>query len=559
GAGMTTNRLMDILKSRAVDLPHIVHESENPTLFDVKDSKGHEGVHELPRISTQQKQENLNGSIWGTTTPLFGQSLLRFSLSFIIQDEISASPAEIARAYMGSRTSEAGPIFKSMVEKGESSGLRGDDAAIKPYVPSPSAKSSTCWPGAMVQDAYLTPRSQRGRYGLHNFSRTPYSRTIFSKSKPRFTQMQGEYNHIPSTPSHQSETPIYGQVKLRTDTLEGGYGSVGPIRRTRNKIGAESSLRRSAYFHSSINGPSQVEKFNALPGIVRNLEPGETSGTPKFPLQDGKPHFSEVGVPTVHSHTSLIARQILEHIDRNPPTPKEKSDELKLTIKWKKPDFSDVSTVLSNEKNGLVHQGNSDVIVPPPESDHRVNDVLNKGYTSSEMNFGSMLTNNGRTTADFISTPDLLIKPTYEDVTKIIPDAGNFDVNLQQKPLLHTSVMKPLLPSISVNNSRWMFASDNSSGFTFPVSASSSVLSEPPTPSIVPSFSAGGLHPSKEESTIPTYSFGSKRTSAPLAFTFPSTSTATVQDDACDIKFSFGSDEKTRLSFSSFGKNAICY
>lgn len=101
------------------------------------------------------------------------------------QDEIGASPIEIARAYMDSRALEAGPSSKNMIHTIESTMLHGDEAAIKPYDPSPSKKSSTCWPGAVVQDAYITPQSQRNRYGLHNFPRTPYSRTLLTKSKSK--------------------------------------------------------------------------------------------------------------------------------------------------------------------------------------------------------------------------------------------------------------------------------------------------------------------------------------------------------------------------------------
>lgn len=85
---------------------------------------------------------------------------------------------------MDSRVLEAGPSSRGMVHTVESSALRGNEAAIKSYALSPSPKSSACWPGAVVQDSYVTPQSQ-SRYGLYNFPRTPYSRTILSKSKSR--------------------------------------------------------------------------------------------------------------------------------------------------------------------------------------------------------------------------------------------------------------------------------------------------------------------------------------------------------------------------------------
>lgn len=102
-------------------------------------------------------------------------------------DEIGASPIEIARAYMGSRASEIGMSSKSMTLKDENSFLQVANFTLKPAIPSPCSKQSACWPGVMVKDErdYLTPQSQRGRSGLHSFPRTPYSRTIFSKSKSK--------------------------------------------------------------------------------------------------------------------------------------------------------------------------------------------------------------------------------------------------------------------------------------------------------------------------------------------------------------------------------------
>lgn len=102
-----------------------------------------------------------------------------------VRDEIGASPIEIARAYMNSRASDVDTSSKSVIHTVESTVLNGDEAAIKPYDPSASKKLSTCWPGAVVQDAYVTPQNQRSRYGFHNFPQTPYSRTLLTKSKSK--------------------------------------------------------------------------------------------------------------------------------------------------------------------------------------------------------------------------------------------------------------------------------------------------------------------------------------------------------------------------------------
>lgn len=122
---------------------------------------------------------------------------------------------------------------------------------------------------------------------------------------------------------------------------------------------------------------------------------------------------------------------------------------------------------------------------------------------------------------------------------------------------------KPIFPSITINKpeSKWAFSSDSGSAFTFPVSgASSGMLSEPPTPSIFPSTSLGGGQPLllKPETPVPSYSFDSKKTSPSLVFSFPSINSDTIHTEASNIKFSFGSDDHTRLSFGSVGKDAVC-
>lgn len=92
---------------------------------------------------------------------------------------------DIARAYMSNRKSETG-LVSDKIPDDERALLHGGQMS-KPFIPSMSPSPSTCWPGAMSesQRGYLTPRSQRGRFGLHDFPRTPYSRSVFSKSRSK--------------------------------------------------------------------------------------------------------------------------------------------------------------------------------------------------------------------------------------------------------------------------------------------------------------------------------------------------------------------------------------
>lgn len=86
---------------------------------------------------------------------------------------------------MGSRTSERGYDPYNFMSKSKRVQPFSDEFVTKPFMPPPSPKPSICWPGAEVHEGrgYVTPQSQRGRYGHLDFHRTPYSRTIASKSR----------------------------------------------------------------------------------------------------------------------------------------------------------------------------------------------------------------------------------------------------------------------------------------------------------------------------------------------------------------------------------------
>ncbi|XVF88359.1 hypothetical protein PTKIN_Ptkin19aG0044600 [Pterospermum kingtungense] len=564
------NRLIGIINSRAVDAPKVDQESKDLIL-----SVG--GAQNLRR-PTEEKHDDLNKTVSDLATPLPKPTLL---------DEPGSAPIEIAKAYMASRTSVLNLGSKSIISKDERSRKLGDDFASEPFVPSSSSKPSTCWPGSMAQDqhSYLTPQSQRGRFGLHNIPRTPYSRTIYSKSKSKLAHVSYKGHGFLNgsfSPLQQSQSPMYWQS--RSNIVDDGHGSVGPIHRIQHKGAAETPSKGSVYSHSSLNSPFAVGNSNLskglLPSIEKNLEQGGTSSSLPFQSIDSN-RSSEKGIPPVHPHSSQMARTILERLERNVATPIEKSNELKIASSWKRSQSSDANAATPKVPNSLPYlgldsskskdqinnrsarwdedRGNSSYVASPEITiaDKNVKETSSPSDLKANSSF-TMFGNNAGSSLEFGKTHDSQMKAAHKDLSKVTDAAVSEGL---QKHSSNSLGNKPVLASISVTKpeQRWMFTWDNSSGFTFPVSTSSGVSSEPPTPSIMPSLSGSSQLQPKEEDTRLSYGFGLNRSSPALVFSFPSTSSAPNHVDASDITFNFGSDRSSRISFSSIGKNTICY
>lgn len=577
------NRLIEILNSRAVGTSKVNQESKQSSMS----SEGGRAVaHQYPSESSEETREDLTKAFRGLSTP--------FHLS-TRKDEVGASPIDIARAYMENRTSDLSLGSRNLVSDDGRHPICNADFALKPYLSPYSSKPSTQWPGAVVEDQHGYNTPQRSRFGLHSIPRSPYSRPIFSESKSKLALRQADADgslYTSRTPLQQSRTPLFRQS--RGKAADDGHGSVGPIRRSRLNHGAASETSsRYAYSHSLSNGPSQLQNSNVSKGIFsatkKSLEPGETSRSPLLWSVDGKSRDSEVGTPTVHPHSSQVARTILEHLERKVPTPKDKSNELKLGTSWGKSNSSDAAAVLPKELHSLPYFGGFDSKrkdqldtkaserwngvrgnSPPlslPESTIGTKDAVNRNTSAlSEVDCASvkLFTGKSESSLDFQKTEDSQIRSVFKEVSTNVANAISSG-NHPQKPPSNSTGNKRVLPPISVSKpvQSWTFSSDNSSGFSFPVSAASGVSSEPPTPSIMPSVSTSAQPPSEEDSAVPSFSFGSKK-STPLVFSFPSSSSSSGLNnhvESSDIKFSFGSNRSIRISFNSasVGKDAICY
>ncbi|KAI7726324.1 hypothetical protein M8C21_008122 [Ambrosia artemisiifolia] len=523
-----SRRLMEILNSRLVDDSNAEGGEKPASVTPQGKGKGNVLDHEIPSTSTIRKQYDLE-------TPML-------RLQSNIQDEVAASPIDLAKAYMGSRASELGFNTYGNTSTAGREQQSNDVFPSKPHFFTPSSKSSTCWPGAMVQDqrGYLTPQSQRSRYGLHNFPRTPYSRT-----KPKLNQLQGDgkSSNISLTTFQQPRW----QTKTSSDVMDGGYGSVGPIRRVRNKFASEpqsegpTRLSSAQLVSSSSASRSFVPVFQKTPVV--------SSGTSYLHTSDKREQTLKAEANPAGPSNETV-RKILEHLDRHKPTPKEKAAELKLATEWKRSPSQDTNL----QRSGVSSDSR---YLKGPNSGISFRDQTKT--SNAETKTSTAVNDAAAPSFGFKNTGAANEKPTvHNDKEKQKSQPWSFDNKINGQDLTRKRPSQPNLKPISFKrpDPQQVVSSDNGRGFTFSFPATTNSASEPPTPSILPSFPPPAAPQSKELPVTPTYSFGKNKSGERVVFSFPSTSSAAVDDGASDLKFNFGSDKK-RVSFGLIGSDAI--
>lgn len=137
----------------------------------------------------------------------------------------------------------------------------------------------------------------------------------------------------------------YFMVQSINKMTEGSYASGGPIRRNRNKFTSATPARESTLFSTARRSPLARES-NVDFTPKKNFEPGSSSAA-NLDSVYSKAKSPDTGVRSSHPHSSRLARQILEQLDR-PITLKEKSKELKLAASWKDSSAATLATPVQN-------------------------------------------------------------------------------------------------------------------------------------------------------------------------------------------------------------------
>ncbi|KAE9592408.1 hypothetical protein Lalb_Chr19g0128991 [Lupinus albus] len=252
-------------------------------------------------------------------------------------EEDVASPAELAKAYMGSRPSKVSPSMLGLrsLPREDQTLLKSQHFTSKAPIMSVVPRATTSL--ARVHDnGFLTPRSH-GRSAIHSMARTPYAR-VFPASKQGVGVALGE-------PSSSAQYALdhnvlsgskQGALKRRSSVLDSDIGSVGPIRRIRHKSnllssnglalhhpGSPLSIARSRVGTDASQQPSYSMQKPILLGEVKQSHKKLSAES-----VDDRKHTASFPLP---SRSSEMASKILQQLDKL-VSPKEKSFELRLPI-----------------------------------------------------------------------------------------------------------------------------------------------------------------------------------------------------------------------------------
>ncbi|XP_038884355.1 nuclear pore complex protein NUP1-like isoform X3 [Benincasa hispida] len=318
------DRLTELLKSRVADVPSGVESGklEQVPSTPVISYGKQEGCPKFPA----QSQDGVSPHMVST---------------HVVLDEDVASPAEIAKAYMGSRPPKATPL--SMASHSQKF---GDGFSLGNPSKSPTLSLMPRSPGNFdVENGFVTPRS-RGRSALYSMARMPYSRVRATPSIKNSVATTDAYRATSS--SSQSAWgqgrllgSEQGALKRRNSVLDDEMGSVGPIRRIRHKsnhlfpkglslpssstsipvsgIGSETSQHLQS---------TKVHPFSSTGG--KGLYSSETKrNLSKMSAESENDMIPSSSFPQIPLRSSEMASKILEQLDKLTP-PKEKSSELKL-------------------------------------------------------------------------------------------------------------------------------------------------------------------------------------------------------------------------------------
>ncbi|KAM0068742.1 hypothetical protein Hdeb2414_s0002g00076531 [Helianthus debilis subsp. tardiflorus] len=224
------------------------------------------------------------------------------------EDDV-ASPAELAKAYMGSRPTKLSPLpLRSLTQTPRQDLVLLNNTTTFPKTPATSHTPKTSTAIKAYENGSTTFRS-RGRSALYNMPRTPYYRG------PSTLSQKGVAS--PSVWEHEGSVGSSRMAAKRRSSALDDIGSGGPMRRIRQKANLQSQQSPLSRDKSQLGSTQKLllrndPEPNAFKAVV---ETGEIS----------KRNQNYGSVPT---ESSKMALKIFKQLERMSPKEKQKSDKL---------------------------------------------------------------------------------------------------------------------------------------------------------------------------------------------------------------------------------------
>ncbi|XVF82707.1 hypothetical protein PTKIN_Ptkin16aG0070700 [Pterospermum kingtungense] len=285
------DRLTSLLHSRTVDISGGTEEKRSEVDLVVS----HDQKEEFPKTPVREN---------GTENHLISTPVV----SSTVLDEDVASPAELAKAYMGSRPSKVSVSMLGSYNQVP----RGDSALPSNRIFPSTSPTVSLMPRSSGQfgslgNGFVTPRS-RGRSAMYSMARTPYSSVssaTFFKGAGMASDAFGGPSSSSSSQSAWEQNRISGSrqgvLKRRSSVLDNDIGSIGPIRRIRQKSNLLASKTLS---------------LHASAGRLSTHAAGTSSAGLDAPAENGDNSIPGTGFTPVPSKSSEMASKILQQLDK---------------------------------------------------------------------------------------------------------------------------------------------------------------------------------------------------------------------------------------------------
>ncbi|KAL3718116.1 hypothetical protein ACJRO7_003277 [Eucalyptus globulus] len=320
------DRLTALLHARTADI-HVADEGRKSEDLPSKSFNGKEEVSDI--IGQDNGSES------------------RLTKTHVLDEDV-ASPAELAKAYMGSRPPKVAPSIpgtRTQTIREDSTIFTQSQQALKSPVVSLVPRSSPRL-GAL-ENGYMTPRS-RGRSAIYSMARTPYSRVLPTPAKS--VEPVADGHRGPSSSQAWEHGRVSGSnnaLKRRSSIFENDIGSVGPIRRIRQKPNLLS--QRNWSLPVSGGGVTQVSDHPSPSQKLLSL--GEKNNFTDQSVDNEDSDNPVRNMASTSSKSTEMASKILQQLDKIVSPPKERASDLKLA--------SDAREAISQKPDKVEQNGPS--------------------------------------------------------------------------------------------------------------------------------------------------------------------------------------------------------